>query len=319
MYKDFMKVGEFMIQIFTIIFFVIALVITISYICFRMAFYTDRKEVTEKYAIPEGEIYEPFRDIMVSWMKEVEGTEKETFNITSFDGLKLVGRYYEICPGAPIELMFHGYRGDAKRDLCGGVQRCFKLGRNALIVDQRACGDSDGHIISFGVNEKRDCISWIDFMISHFGDDVKIIITGISMGAATVLMALTEELPQNVIGVLADCGYTSAKEIIKKTIKEMKLPPNLAYPFVLLGARLFGKFNLEETPPIEAVKNSTLPIIYFHGEDDAFVPFEMSIQNFEATVSRKKLVTMKKAGHGLCYMIEPQRYLKELLEFFGNE
>ena len=81
--------------------------------------------------------------------------------------------------------MFHGYRGSSERDLCGGVQRCFKLGRSALLVDQRAHGRSDGHIISFGVNERKDCLAWVDFMVKHFGPDVKIILTGISMGAST--------------------------------------------------------------------------------------------------------------------------------------
>ena len=122
-----------MIYIIPIIVFVIILVISIAYVCFKMAFYADRKNTTEEFSIPEGEIYEPYRDIMVSWMKEAKDTEKETLTITSFDGLKLVGRYYEISPGAPIELMFHGYRGDAKRDLCGGVQRCFKLGETHLL------------------------------------------------------------------------------------------------------------------------------------------------------------------------------------------
>lgn len=305
-----------MLIAFLVLAFIILVIILISYLCFKIAFFADRKIVEEEFAIPEGEIYEPYRDLMVKWMKEVKGTEKNTFTITSFDGLKLVGRYYECIPGAPIELMFHGYRGDAKRDLCGGVQRCFKLGRNALIVDQRACGDSEGNVITFGVKEKRDCKSWVNFMIDYFGSDVKIIITGISMGAATVLMALTEELPENVIGVLADCGYTSAKDIIKKAIKEMKLPPTLAYPFVVLGARFFGKFNLNETPPIEAVKSSKLPIIYFHGESDDFVPCKMSEDNFKATSSRSKLVTVKKAGHGLSYILEPERYLNELSAFF---
>lgn len=292
-----------------------------SYVCFRIAFYVDRKKLKniDEFSIPEGKIYEPHRDLMVKWMKEVKDTEKETFSIKSFDGLTLVGRYYECNPDAPIELMFHGYRGDAKRDLCGGVQRCFSLGRNALIVDQRACGKSEGTVISFGVNEKKDCISWLNFMISHFGPEVKIILTGISMGAATVLMSLSEELPKNVIGILADCGYSSAEDIIKKTIKEMKLPPNTAYSFVKLGARIFGKFDLNETPPIETVKNSNIPIIYFHGEADDFVPFEMSQKLHEVTKSKTKLVAVKNAGHGLSYIIEPERYLKELRDFFEIE
>ncbi|MBE6729786.1 MAG: alpha/beta hydrolase [Ruminococcaceae bacterium] len=295
----------------------IIFILLTSYICFRKTFYTSRKEIHGEFDLPEGEIYKPYKDIMVNWMKEIKGTEKATYTLTSFDGLKLVGRYYENFKNAEIELMFHGYRGDAKRDLCGGVQRCKVLGRNAFIVDQRACGDSDGNIITFGINEKKDCISWINFLINEFGDDVKIIITGISMGATTVLLAAGEKLPKNVIGVLADCGFSSAKEIIKKTIKEMNLPPNLAYPLVYLGAKIYGNFNLNESNAVEAVKKAYLPIIYFHGESDNFVPCEMSKINYNATISKKKLITIKKAGHGLCYLVEPDTYVKELSNFFN--
>lgn len=292
-------------------------VTVISYICFSVAFYTDRKEVYEEYSIPEGKIYEPYRDIMIKWMKEIKGSEKETFTIKSFDGLTLTARYYEYKKGAPIELMLHGYRGNAQRDLCGGVQRCFSLGRNAFIVDMRACGDSEGHVITFGVNEVRDCLDWIDFIISHFGKDTKIILTGISMGASTVLLATKENLPENVIGVLADCGFSSAEEIIKKTIKEMKLPPRLAYPFVKLGALLFGHFSIDKSKSYEAVRNAKIPIIYFHGTDDDFVPHYMSELCYKETASRKKLVLIEGAGHGLSYLKDPDKYLKELSDFFG--
>ena len=125
----------------------ILVVVVISYICFRIAFYTSRKEIYGEFDIPKGKIYEPYRDIMIKWMKEVKGSEKENFTIKSFDGLNLTAKYYECKKGAPIELMLHGYRGNAQRDLCGGVQRCFSLGHNAFIVDQRACGNSEGHII----------------------------------------------------------------------------------------------------------------------------------------------------------------------------
>lgn len=298
--------------------FVLLLVLITSYICFRMAFYDPRREVIidGEFSLPDGEIYKAYRDVMYGWAKEVKGTEKETVSITSFDGLTLVGKYYEYKKGAPIELMMHGYRGRAERDLCGGVQRCFMLGRNALIVDQRACGRSGGKVISFGINEKRDCLSWVDFIINHFGSDTKIILTGISMGASTVLMAAGEKLPENVVGVLADCGYTGAKEIIKKTIREMKLPANLLYPFVKLGARLFGKFNVDESSAVEAVKKATLPIIFFHGESDDFVPCDMSRENFAACASPKKIVTVPGAGHGLSYPVDQKGYLEAMAEFF---
>lgn len=297
--------------------FVAAVILTISYICFRMAFFVNRKKEIKGFTLPDGDIYKPHGDTMRGWAQEVENMPYEQFFITSFDGLKLSGKYYEYSKDAPIELMFHGYRGSAERDLCGGVQRCFKLGRNALLVDQRGIGSSEGNVITFGINERKDCLKWVDFMIEHFGPRVKIIICGISMGASTVLMASGEKLPPNVIGVLADCGYNSAKDIIKSVIDKMGLPKNLAYPFVKLGARVYGHFNLEETTPEEALKKCKIPVIFFHGDTDDFVPCEMSEKNYDACVSKKKLVKIKGAGHGLSYIIDPDLYLNSLKEFFA--
>ena len=249
-------------------------------------------------------------------MKEVRALPHEDVSITSFDGLTLRGKYYEYAPGAPIELMFHGYRGSAERDLCGGVQRCFALGRNILLVDQRASEGSEGTVISFGVNESKDCHSWVDFMLRRFGPDVKIILTGISMGAATVTMAAGKPLPPNVVGVLADCGYSSAKAIIQKVVAQMGLPAKAAYPLVKLAARLYGHFDLEENPPVEALKNCRLPVIFFHGEADDYVPCYMSRENYEACAGPRKLVTIPGAGHGLSYLVAPEYYLQQLQAFF---
>ena len=153
-------------------------------------------------------------------------------------------------------------------------------------------------------------------MIKHFGSDVRIILTGISMGASTVLMAAGCPLPSNVIGVLADCGYTSAKEIIQCVIKQMKLPPKLAYPFVKLGALVYGGFDPDAYSAIEAVKSCKVPVIFYHGEADDFVPCEMSRKNYEACAADKKLVTIPNAGHGLCYLVDPETYLTTLKDFF---
>ena len=297
------------------------LILAIAFVCFYMAFFVPKHSpiASDDYTIPQGEIYEPFREQMVAWMKEVRALPHEDFYITSFDGLKLHGKYYEYAPGAPIELMFHGYRGNSDRDLCGGVQRCFSLGRSCLLVDQRASSASEGHVITFGIKEHRDCLKWIDFMVEYWGQDVKIILTGISMGASTVLMAAGSPLPEQVKGVLADCGFSSGKAIIRKVIQQMKLPPAIAYPFVWLGAKLFGGFDLESFSAVEAVKKATVPVIFFHGEDDVFVPAYMSRENFEACASRKELVTIPGAGHGLCYPVDPNGYLQALRDFFGPE
>ena len=297
------------------------LVLLIAYLCFRMAFYAPPRKPRDPdfVDLPQGKIYEPFWEDMTRWTREVRALPQEKVSITSFDGLTLTGKFYEYAPGAPVELMFHGYRGNAERDLSGGVQRCFQLGRSVLMVDQRCSGGSQGNVISFGINEHRDCLAWVDYAAKKFGPDRKIILTGISMGASTVMMAAGQPLPENVIGVLADCGFTSAKEIIQKVIRQMGLPPKLSYPFVKLGAKLYGHFDLEETSAREALAHATVPVIFFHGENDDFVPCAMSRENFEACSSRKKLVTIPGAGHGLSYPVDPETYLNALREFFGPE
>ena len=297
------------------------IVVLIAYICFRMAFYVPKKRPTpEEYPVPDGEEYLPYREQMIQWIKETRAMPHEDMQITSFDGLTLRGRYYEYAPGAPIELMLHGYRGESERDMSGGIQRCFALGRSALVVDQRGCGRSEGDVITFGAKEHKDCLCWVDHMVHRFGSDVKIILTGISMGAATVVMASGCELPENVIGVLADCGCSSAKEIIQLVIRNrIGLPPKLAYPFVRLGARLFGGFDPDTASAVDAIRNTKVPVIFYHGDADDFVPSYMSRDMYDACPSRKELIIIPGAAHGLSFPKDPDTYLRTLSAFFGPD
>lgn len=297
---------------------IILIVLLTSLICFLKVFYSPKRRVLgeDEYEIPKGEIYEVFRDDIIAWTKQVRTLPHEDFSITSYDGLTLRGKYYEYKKGAITELLFHGYQGNAERDLSGGIERCFSLGRNALIIDNRASGTSEGSVITFGVREKRDVLSWIDFATQRFGDDVKLVLTGVSMGAATVLMASGEKLPENVVCTLADCPYSSQKDIIKKVIRDMKLPDRILYPFVKLGARIFGGFDLEEDTPIEAMKRCSIPIIFIHGDTDAFVPDSMSDELYEACVSKhKRNVKISGAGHGLAFPVGRDIYVNALRDF----
>lgn len=296
---------------------IILLIILTALICFFKVFYSPKRKPlgADEFSLPPDEIYKPYHAQMRQWIKEIRAMPHEEVSITSFDGLTLRGTYYEYKAGAPVELMFHGYQGTAERDLCGGVGRCFALGRNALLINQRGSGPSDGRVISFGIKERKDCLKWIDFALEKFGKDVKIMLTGISMGGATVLLTAGEKLPENVVCVLADCPYSSAREIIQKSIKEMRLPPKILYPFVKLGARIFGRFDLEETSPLQAMKTCKTPVIFVHGDSDDFVPCEMSERLYEACPAKKKLIKVAGAGHGLAYPHNIEGYLKALREF----
>ena len=136
------------------------------------------------------------------------------------------------------------------------------------------------------------------------------------MGAATVLMTADLELPDNVVGIFADCPYSSPKEIIKKVCKnDMHLPAILLYPFIRLGAKLFADFDLEESSAISAVEKSRIPILIIHGEGDSFVPCNMSRQIQAANPEKVTLVTIPNAGHGLAYMVNPPIYEEAAITF----
>ena len=292
--------------------------VVISFVCYRLVFYAKRSKVTEEYPIPEGEIYEEYREQMTEWIKEMRALPHTNVETRSFDGLRLRGKYFEFQKGAPVELLLHGYRGWAERDLCGGIERCRLLGHNVLVVDHRACGESEGRVITFGIHESRDCEAWIDFILQKIDPEATVYLGGVSMGAATVMITVGKDLPRQVVGAVADCGYTSTKEIVQKVMRDLKLPPKLLYPFVRFGAKLFGHFDPDEASPIESVKKAKIPVLFFHGDTDDFVPFSMSVTNYEACAARKHLVRVEGAGHGLAYPKNPHAYVREIQAFFEN-
>ena len=309
---------EWILLILVLISFVAAIIT--AAVCYFMVFYSPaRKERTEDdYDLPPGEEYQPFYEDMIEWIKQSRATPHKKVEIKTFDGLTLRGRYYEHSPEAPIELMMHGYRGNLERDLNGGIFRALDIGHSVLVFDHRGAGKSDGHTLTFGINESRDARRWIDYIIENINPDAKIILSGVSMGAATAMIVSGfDNLPKNIVGIIADCGYTSAKDIIKKVMRDMKLPANILYPFARLSAIVFGGFDPEERSPIESMRNTRLPVIFFHGDTDDYVPCYMSEENFAACASEKKrLVITSGAGHGLCFPVDTESYLRELREFF---
>ncbi len=306
----------------TVALIVFALVATVflvvSFICYRLTFGYSKKLDIAPDVLPEGKQYEPLYSQMRELIGGVLKLPYEEVYIKSFDGLKLFGRYYEVSKGGPIQILFHGYRSNALRDFSGGLQFDLKSGCNVLLVDQRAHGKSEGKAITFGVRERFDCLAWTQYVKERFGEDKKIIITGMSMGAATVLMAADLPLPENVVGIIADCGYSSPKEIICKVLKGMRYPVGITYFFVRMGGIIYGGFDIEKSSATLSLANTDIPVLFIHGEADLFVPCEMSRQNHSVCHSNKCILTVKDAGHGISYLIDTPAYQKAVIDFLKN-
>lgn len=277
---------------------------------FGKAFYMPaKKKKVDPHLFFGNERDMQYKEPMMKWVRDVEGRPYERIEITSRDGLRLVGRFYPAKNSDNrVEIFFHGWRGAALRDGCGAAGLTQKSGVNLILVDQRAHGESDGNVITFGIKEKYDCLDWINYAVERFGSDVKIMLSGVSMGASTVLMASELDLPPQVKGISADCGYSSPESIIRKVCRDMGISDKIGYPFVCLAARLFGGFSMKDGGAVEAVKHAKVPILIIHGEEDDFVPFSMAKEIYDACASEKYYLAVKDAGHGLSFFCDFDTY-----------
>ena len=301
--------------------FAIALLLAVvcfSYYCYHICFHVPKHRNEDITAIPEGEQYASLAQKMLEISLIMQDAASEYVSIVAKDGTKLWGKLYAYYPDAPLVIAFHGYRSMAVRDSAGAFALCQKLGFNILAVDQRSHGQSEDNAITFGIRERHDCLDWITYANTRFGNHTPIVLCGISMGAATVLMASELALPGNVLGIMADCPYASPEAIINKVAADWGYPLFLANPVIRLGARLFARLNLRESSALEAVRYASVPILLIHGEDDRFVPCQMSKDIYENCSSPAQLHTFPNAGHGLCYILDPNRYERICVSFLWS-
>lgn len=297
---------------------IVLLILLISFYTYRVAFYSPPGKRNNLDDPLVGAQYRAVSEHIYRISHIMERIPCEELEICSFDGCKLFGRYYHVSDSAPLEILFHGYRSCAFRDCSGGHALSRKMGFNALVVDQRAHGRSGSNTITFGIRERQDCLCWIEYANQRFGADTPIILSGLSMGAATVLMAAGLKLPENVSCIMADSPYSAPSAIIEKVCADRHYPVALCRPFIHLGAWLFGRFKLNACTAKDAVKHSAVPILLIHGEDDRLVPCPMSQEIADCCASEATVHTFPDAGHGLCYLIDPIRYEKVIYDFLKS-
>ncbi len=292
-----------------------ALILLASYGAYFITFHSPHKNQNNIFNIPKEEGYLPQWEEMHSMIQHAASIPYEEVTTTSYDGLTLAGQYYHVCDGAPLVIGFHGYRATALRDFCGGMPLMRELGFNVLLPHHRSQGKSQGHAVTFGIKERFDVMSWLEYANHRFGNTTPILLYGLSMGGATVLMAAGLELPENVKGILADCPYTTPKAIIKKVAKDMGIPPAIIYPFVRLGGLLFaGGIDPSDASALTGVEGATVPITIIHGEADTFVPADMSRELKKANPAID-LQLFPDAHHGISYMKDKPRYLSLVTAF----
>ena len=266
-----------------------------------------------------GTRWEKYEDKIENGIKWLDDMGGEVVGILSRDGLKLFGRYISNGKSKKTAILFHGYRSAAHNDFSCLAKFYYDSGFNILLTDQRSHGKSEGKYIGFGILERYDCQSWIEFVNKKYGNP-DILLSGVSMGATTVLMAAGLGLPKNVKGIVADCGFTSPKEIITRVLNnDFKIAKFPVYYIASIFSKIFAGYSYNDYSTIEAVKSSDIPVIFFHGEADTFVPCNMSKRMYEASISPKKeLFIVDGALHAESYAKDTTGYQKRLSAFINK-
>lgn len=300
-------------MVFVLLFiFVFALFVLL---CFHTAYYSSPKRKEDPRHIPRSEQYQQVKEGILAIVDYVDSYPYESVSIRSRDGLKLAARYYQVHPGAPVVIILHGYRSTSLRDGAGMFKLAMEQGFNVLLPDMRSHGQSEGRVITLGILERFDCVDWVNYILRRCGADTPILVSGCSMGAATVMMS-AELLPPQVKGIACDCGYTSPKAIMQTVCKQMHLLAGPAYFFLRLSARIFGGFDPDSCTSLSSLAHSSIPALFIHGEADHYVPCSMVYENFEACAAQTKmLLTVPEAGHGLSFLVDEAAYRKAVFEF----
>lgn len=214
-------------------------------------------------------------------------------------------------------VMCHGYKGSAY-NLGFQAYNFTKMGYNVLAIDGRASGRTEGGYIGMGYLEKSDLKGYVNFILAR-DPQAQIALYGISMGAAEVMMASADGLPQNVKAIIEDSGYSDLWSMMKRqTCDTLHIFPD---PIVFL-ASLYAKFviglDFKKASAVEAVKNTNIPILFIQGTEDKCIPFEMFDTLYKSCASEKETYVVEGADHMQCDVVDPEKYYRTVDNFLGK-
>ncbi len=278
---------------------------------------TEKKDATRSVTSNATEVGRKYLQMRKDGEEWLSKQKYEELTLTTFDGLTLRGKFYRAKNARATVVFVHGYRSWPEREFSSVVKFYAENGLNFLFYDRRAHGKSDGKYITFGVADRYDLRDWVKYIDELCNHEFPIVLDGVSMGAATVCMASSLDLPPNVKAMIADCPYTSPKEQIVHTMKNLyKLPVFPLYYTIEFFSKLLAKTGFSDCDARQEIAKTKIPLFLAHGAADSFVPTYMGQQIYQACNSPKELFIVPGAEHGMSYIVETEKYQQKILCFF---
>lgn len=262
--------------------------------------------------------YAKYSDLIIQSHKWLQEHSAKDIYMTNREGLVLHGLFVPADRPKGTIILAHGYRSSMLADFGMVLDFYHNKGLNLLLPEQRCHGKSQGRFITFGVKESKDMEDWIAYHNEMFGA-CPVILSGLSMGASTMLYLADKELPENVRGIIADCGFTTPKDILSKVFYDtVHLPPQIFIWVAGCLSKCLAHFSLTQKDTRISLSRSKLPVFLIHGTADDFVPCKMTQEGYDACTSVKYLLLAENAGHGVSFLHEKEKYITILQQFLST-
>ena len=296
--------------------FLLLVIFILSIIAYRLVFYSPIKGQNNDYNKVKNVNYNGISGKANDLVNKLLTLPCEDLYIKSYDGLQLHAYFYKSEGSNQYVVFFHGYRRTARRNFCGLTLDLLKENVNVILVDMRAHGESEGHQTTFGKKEQYDVVSWTNYALERFGRDIKLTVSGVSLGAASVLMA-ADKLDENV-KIVADSPYYSIEDIFKKTIRYYKLSPAFFYPLAVFTALFFCHMNLKSNVPL-AINKSKNKILIIHSTSDTVVSYKLSEKICLDNKDHMELALFDDVEHGFAYLRQTEKYREIYIPFVSKK
>lgn len=292
------------------IFIIILLIIFIFYLLIGVYFFhfSNCTKISTKRLFKGKGTFKLTSNESKRWFKN--SNYKEVY-VKSFDKKKL--HAYEIKNKLNTwVIIVHGYTNSAL-EMLDVAYNFYKKGYSILLIDQRAHGKSDGVYSTHGFYERKDMLSWIDYINKK--KKTKIILYGISMGGTVIMRTVGENLPGNVICAIEDCGFISNYDQFYNQLKYLKfLPKPIISSFNIFSSIFFG-FNIYKFNPEEILMNGKIPFMFIHGSSDKLVPPKNAYDAYQLYKGKKKLLIIDEAKHMKSSIQDSKKYYNEIFSF----
>ncbi len=292
------------------IFIIILLIIFIFYLLIGVYFFhfSNCTKISTKRLFKGKGTFKLTSNESKRWFKN--SNYKEVY-VKSFDKKKL--HAYEIKNKLNTwVIIVHGYTNSAL-EMLDVAYNFYKKGYSILLINQRAHGKSDGVYSTHGFYERKDMLSWIDYINKK--KKTKIILYGISMGGTVIMRTVGENLPDNVICAIEDCGFISNYDQFYNQLKYLKfLPKPIISSFNIFSSIFFG-FNIYKFKPEEILMNGKIPFMFIHGSSDKLVPPKNAYDAYQLYKGKKRLLIIDEAKHMKSSIQDSKKYYNEIFNF----